>query len=143
MTTPLDTPQPTPVVAPAEPVMQWPAVSPTVVTPVMATGVSVAPATGAQLTTAIVPAAVRIAAGRAFIRTLTRGYAGAIPAGGVTAAALLSLSHPDWTIIAASAGAWLLAPAISAFASWLSILSNGVPSDYTNVVTVAPLATGE
>lgn len=90
-------------------------------------------------TTDVVPASVRLAAKRAFVRTLTRGYAAAIPGGGITSAAAAALIHDaSWVVIGANAAAWLLSPLLPAAASWLSFISNGVPQEYTSVVQAVP-----
>ena len=92
-------------------------------------------------TTAVVPASVQLAAKRGFVRTTAQAYASTIPAGGVSAAALVALVHnPDPVVLACMAIAAVASPPLAGFASWLSILSKGLPADYTAVVTAAPAA---
>ncbi|MDA8440499.1 MAG: hypothetical protein M0Z51_16795 [Propionibacterium sp.] len=90
-------------------------------------------------TTAVVPASVQVAAKRAFVRTTAQAYASTVPAGGVSAAALIALAHnPDPVVLVCTALAAVISPALAGFASWLSILSRGLPADYTAVVSAAP-----
>lgn len=79
----------------------------------------------------IVPATVVRAAKRAFIRTTAAAYAATIPSGGITSGAILSLiQNPDPWLLAASIGAAVLSPPLAGIASYLSILSRGIPEDY-------------
>ncbi len=92
-------------------------------------------------TTAVVPASVQLAAKRGFVRTTAQAYASTIPAGGVSAAALISLVHsPDPVVLACMAIAAVVSPPLAGFASWLSILSKGLPADYTAVVSATAAA---
>ncbi len=90
-------------------------------------------------TTAVVPASVQLAAKRGFVRTTAQAYASTIPAGGVSAAALIAfVRNPDPVVLACTAIAAVVSPPLAGFASWLSILSKGLPADYTAVVSAAP-----
>lgn len=80
----------------------------------------------------LVPAATQIAAKRGFIRTTAQAYAATIPAGGVSAAVLASVvANPDPVALIITAAAALLSPPLAGLASYLSILSKGIPEDYT------------
>jgi hypothetical protein len=81
--------------------------------------------------TRLIPSKTKTAAKRGFIRTTAQAYAATIPAGGVSAAVLASaIDDPQPVQLAATAAAWLLAPLCAGAASYLSILSSGIPSDY-------------
>lgn len=76
---------------------------------------------------ALVPAKVRTAAKRGFIRTTTQALATVIPLGTITGAAL---SSADPATIAWSVAAGALSSVGAGAASYLSILSKGIPEDY-------------
>lgn len=75
----------------------------------------------------LVPAPVRTAAKRGFIRTTTQTLATVIPLGTITGAAL---SSADPVTIAWSIGAGAVSSVAAGAASYLSILSKGIPEDY-------------
>lgn len=76
----------------------------------------------------LVPAIVRTAAKRGFIRTSTQALASAIP---ITAIAVGTTS--EWVVGVGLGVAGAAATAVLAgTASYLSILSNGIPGDYTS-----------
>ena len=80
----------------------------------------------------LVPASVRRAARRAFIRTTSQAYAATIPTGGVSAAAILSLVRdPDPLVIAATVTAAVLSPPLAGAAAYLGMIAKGIPDDYT------------
>lgn len=79
----------------------------------------------------VVPADVRLAAKRGFIRTTAQSYAATIPAGGVSAAVLSSvIDNPNPAQIIAACGAWVLSPLLAGGAAYLSIVSKGIPEEY-------------
>jgi len=83
----------------------------------------------------IVPAATKVAAKRGFIRTTAQAYAATIPAGGVSAAVLASVAtNPDPVAIVTTVVAALVSPPLAGLASYLSILSAGIPEEYTEAV---------
>lgn len=76
--------------------------------------------------TTLVPQAVRTAARRGFIRTATQSLASLLPTSIVTVAVA-----GDWLLAAAlSVTSALVTAALAGGASYLSILSKGVPADY-------------
>ncbi|NGZ99382.1 M15 family metallopeptidase [Nocardioides sp. W3-2-3] len=80
----------------------------------------------------VIPAKTRVAAKRGFIRTTAQAYAATIPAGGISAAALAgALDDPQPVLLIASIAAWLVTPLAAGAASYLSILSNGIPAEYS------------
>lgn len=78
----------------------------------------------------VVPARTKLAAKRAFIRTTAQAYAGAIPTGISAAALASSLENPQPVQLAAVAIAWVAGPPLAGAASYLSILSRGIPDEY-------------
>lgn len=79
----------------------------------------------------IVPKNVALAAKRGFVRTTLQSYAATIPAGGVSAAAIIALAQdPQPLMIAATALAALASPPLAGLASWMSITSKGIPEEY-------------
>ena len=93
------------------------------------------------MASSIVPAATKVAAKRGFVRTTAQAYAATIPAGGVSAAVLASVAtNPDPVAIVTTVVAALVSPPLAGLASYLSILSAGIPEDYAAAV---PDGTGE
>lgn len=83
------------------------------------------------MSSSIVPPSTKIAAKRGFVRTTAQAYAATIPAGGISAAVLASaIEDPQPVQLVAAAIAWLTAPVLAGTASYLSILSSGIPDDY-------------
>lgn len=81
--------------------------------------------------TAVIPARVKLAAKRAFVRTTAQAYAATIPAGGISAAVLLNvLEHPNPLAIAATVAAALLTPPLAGLAAYMDITAKGIPTDY-------------
>ena len=79
----------------------------------------------------VVPAAVRLAAKRGFLRTWSQSFAATIPSGGVSVAAVLGfIQEPDPLLIAAIVLSSLLSPVLGGTASYFSILSSGIPEEY-------------
>src|SRR5690606_40109260 len=76
------------------------------------------------------PAAAGGAARRGFIRTTSQAYAAALPVGGINVGSLMALTdlEPIWVIL--TIVAWLASPLIAGAASFLSIVSQGIPEEY-------------
>jgi hypothetical protein len=80
----------------------------------------------------LVPAKTKVAAKRGFIRTTAQAYAASLPTGGVSAAAIAAtVADPNPVLLVATAAAAVLSPPLAGLASYLSILSSGIPEDYT------------
>ena len=78
------------------------------------------------MSTEIVPAATRLAAKRGFVRTATQSLASAIP----TTAIAIGLSG-DWLLgVGLGAGGAVATALLAGLASYLSIISKGVPEEY-------------
>ena len=81
----------------------------------------------------LVPADAQLAAKRGFIRTTAQAYSTAL-AGGITVAivsdALAKAAAGDWAPLIISGIVALFSPLLAGGASYLSILSNGIPADY-------------
>lgn len=79
----------------------------------------------------VVPAATKLAAKRGFIRTTAQAYAATIPAGGISATALVAFAeNPNWVVAGITVVAALLSPPLAGLASYLNITANGIPEDY-------------
>lgn len=76
---------------------------------------------------ALVPTQTIRAAKRGFIRTTSQALKATIPTGGITGAAL---SGGDLITIAWSVGAAVLSSLLAGTASYLDIISKGIPEDY-------------
>lgn len=85
------------------------------------------------MTDPIVPAAVKLAAKRGFIRTTLQGYE-ALLAVGVTANAVLAIvrGEVDPVTLGVTAAVAIIAPPLAGLRSWVSITRNGIPEDYAN-----------
>lgn len=74
----------------------------------------------------VIPAGVKLAAKRAFIRTFTQSLATAIPIAAVT----IPTTGDALLGIGLAAGSAVAGALLAGTASALSIISNGVPADY-------------
>lgn len=78
-----------------------------------------------------IPANVKLAARRAFIRTTVQAYAATLPAGGISAAVINQyVSDPDPILLTVAAVSWFVSPMLAGLASYLDILGKGIPEDY-------------
>lgn len=82
-----------------------------------------------------IPANVKIAAKRGFIRTTAQAYAATLTTG-ISASVVLGIVTGEVEIvpIAITIGIALVSPLLAGAASALSILSDGIPKDYTATV---------
>ena len=82
--------------------------------------------------TSLVPTATVIAAKRGFIRTTAQAYAATLTTGIPSATAIVALIQDPtgWLLAGVTLGLALVSPPVAGLASYLSILSNGVPGDY-------------
>ncbi len=85
----------------------------------------------------IIPAAVALAARRAFIRTTLQGYE-AVLGVGITANGLLALirGEADLAAVAVTVVIAVIGPPIAGLRSWASILRRGIPDDYRRAALV-------
>ena len=83
-----------------------------------------------------IPAAVRLAAKRGFIRTTAQAYAATLTTGLPSATLIVSLIQDPtgWLLAGITVALALIAPLAAGVASYLSILSNGIPQDYATAV---------
>lgn len=81
--------------------------------------------------TKIVPANVKLAAKRAFVRTTAQGYAATL-SGGIAASGILAVvnGEVDLLTVGVIAGVALVSPLVAGLASWFDITSQGVPEEY-------------
>ena len=79
----------------------------------------------------LIPADVKVAAKRGFLRTTAQAYATSL-AGGISATAIISLlsNSEPWLPILVTWVVALVTPLLSGLASYFSILSRGIPADY-------------
>ncbi|MEW1990696.1 hypothetical protein [Microbacterium sp. NPDC078849] len=85
----------------------------------------------------IVPAAVRLAAKRAFVRTTYQAYAATLAAGiSVTVVLGIVTGQIDVVATAVQFGVALAAPPLAGLVAWLNVTSNGIPKDYVDVALV-------
>lgn len=79
----------------------------------------------------LIPNAVRTAAKRGFIRTTAQAYAGTLTTG-ISASVVLGMvtGQVEVAPIAVTMGVAVVSPLLAGAASYLSILSAGVPGDY-------------
>lgn len=80
---------------------------------------------------AVVPAATRLAAKRAFIRTTAQAYAATL-GGGVTVTGVLAIitGQVDLVTVIVTLAVALVSPVLAGAASYASILGAGIPDDY-------------
>ncbi len=83
------------------------------------------------MTDRTIPTATLLAARRGFIRTTAQAYAAALPLGGLNAGVLLALLDLPTLVIVLTIGSWLISPIIAGAISFLSIVGDGVPDEYT------------
>ena len=85
----------------------------------------------------LIPADVKVAAKRGFLRTTAQAYATSM-AGGISATAIISLltNSEPWLPILVTWVVALVTPLLSGLASYFSILSRGIPADYQPEETV-------
>ena len=85
----------------------------------------------------LIPADVKVAAKRGFLRTTAQAYATSM-AGGISATAIISLlsNSEPWLPIIVTWVVALVTPLLSGLASYFSILSRGIPADYQPEETV-------
>lgn len=89
----------------------------------------------------VIPPEVKIAAKRGFIRTTTQAYATSIPTGGIAVTTLIAtIKDPDWIVIVATVIAVILSPFLAGLASYLDIMSKGIPEEYTGEATPLTLS---
>ncbi|GAB3616036.1 hypothetical protein GCM10027416_05930 [Okibacterium endophyticum] len=79
----------------------------------------------------LIPASVKTAAKRGFIRTTSQAYATAL-AGGISASVIIATLQggADWAAIGITVGVTVVSPLLAGAASFLSIISKGVPEEY-------------
>ena len=75
---------------------------------------------------AVVPASVKLAARRGFIRTATQSLASVIPTGAIA----ISTTGDWWAGVALGIAGGIVSAVAAGTASFLSIISKGVPGEY-------------
>lgn len=74
----------------------------------------------------VIPADVRLAAKRGFVRSFTQTLSSVIPIGAVT----IPLTGDAWLGVGLAVGGALVSSALTGAAAALDIISNGVPEEY-------------
>lgn len=92
------------------------------------------------MTNDIIPAATKVAAKRGFIRTTSQAAAATLTTG-VSASVVLRVvsGQVEAVPMIVTLGIAIVSPLIAGAASYLSILSSGIPDDYTNAGVVRQL----
>lgn len=83
------------------------------------------------MTTPTIPAGIKLAAKRGFIRTTAQAYAATLTTG-ISASVVLGLVTGTVEVIptAVMLGVAVVSPLLAGAASYLSITANGIPQDY-------------
>lgn len=83
------------------------------------------------MTDQTVPAKVKLAARRGFVRTTSQSISTAL-AGGVSATVIIATltQEPNWLAIGITAGVTVASPFLAGAASYFNILAKGLPEDY-------------
>ena len=81
-----------------------------------------------------IPVEVRLAAKRGFIRTTAQAYAATLTAGAVTSVVGLIADPSNWLTVTVAVVTAIATPPVAGLASYLNILSNGIPQAYVNAV---------
>lgn len=81
----------------------------------------------------VIPPAVKIAAKRAYFRTMLQGYEGWLAAG-ISVSLVLSLvrGEVDWVEVGATTTVGLIAPQIAGLRAWMNFTRKGIPGDYVD-----------
>lgn len=89
------------------------------------------------MTDHVIPAATKLAAKRAFVRTTTQAY-GATLSGGVAVTTILAVVTGEVSLLvtAVTAGVALVSPIVAGLASYFDITSKGIPEDYVGAAIV-------
>lgn len=82
----------------------------------------------------LIPAAVKIAAKRAALKTAAQAARGA--GASIVAAIGLSLIGVDWLVVAGTAGASVITVVWAGVDAYLDKINNGIPAEYTDVALV-------
>ena len=79
----------------------------------------------------IIPAGVKLAAKRAFVRTTYQAYAATL-SGGIAVTVILAVvrGQVDLLETAITAAAAVLSPPVAGMAAYLDVASKGIPDDY-------------
>jgi hypothetical protein len=84
------------------------------------------------MTDALVPAPVKLAAKRGFIRTTSQAYAATLTTGIPSAAAIVTLVQDPtgWLLAGITLALAVVSPPAAGLASYLSITAKGLPEEY-------------
>lgn len=97
------------------------------------------------MTTSVIPAALNLAAKRAFIRTTYQAYAATLTTGIPSAAAIVALIQDPtgWLLAGVTLALAVVSPPLAGLASFASIISKGLPADYGDVTLVGQAVVSE
>lgn len=88
----------------------------------------------------IVPAAVKLAARRAFVRTTYQAYAATLSAALLASVISLIVDQSNWVTVIVSVVTAIASPPLAGLASYLNMTSKGIPGDYAEAVYQEDLA---
>lgn len=88
------------------------------------------------MTSPIIPAAVKLAARRGFVRTTAQAYAATLTTG-ISASVVLGIATGTVELVPTivTLGISLVSPLIAGAASYLTITGKGIPDEYSNAAT--------
>lgn len=92
---------------------------------------------------AVVPAGVKLAAKRGFVRTTAQAYAATLTGGLITSVIALITDPSNLVPVAVAVLTAVVTPPAAGLASYLSIISNGVPKEYQDVAFAGVLTRKE
>lgn len=89
--------------------------------------------------TEIIPAAVKLAAKRGFIRTTFQAYAATLSTGVPSAAVIVAVIQDPtgWLLAGITVALAVVTPPLAGVASYMSITAKGLPGEYSDATLVA------
>ena len=92
----------------------------------------------------VIPSETKLAAKRGFVRTTAQAYATAL-ATGISATTILAIVAGEEALVPViiTFAVTAVSPLLAGAASYLSIISKGMPAEYVNAVVEQVVATGE
>lgn len=90
------------------------------------------------MTDPLIPAALKLAAKRGFVRTTFQAYAATLTTGIPSATAIVALvqDQTGWLLAGITLALAVVSPPLAGLASYMMITSNGLPKDYQDVTLV-------
>lgn len=82
----------------------------------------------------LIPAGVRIAARRAFIRTTAQAYAASLTVGLLTSVVSLLVDYGQWLTVIVAVLLAIVSPLLAGLVAYFQWIAKGIPEDYTTAV---------